>query len=86
MRGGAVDARLTRAIFSRSGRAWAFGEGGAIYTTNDSGANWIKLQTPTRYLLLGGAFISGSRRAEGLWSSGLRPYLPRLRPWSLEQC
>jgi len=57
MRGATVDARLTRAIFSRSGRGWAFGEGGAVYTTNDSGTNWIKLQTPTRYLLLGGAFI-----------------------------
>ncbi len=57
MRGANVDARLSRAIFTRSGRGWAFGEGGAIYTTNDSGANWIKLQAPTRYLLLGGAFI-----------------------------
>ncbi len=33
MRGADVDARLMRAIFSRSGRGWAFGEGGAIYTT-----------------------------------------------------
>lgn len=57
MRGANVDARLMRALFSRSGRGWAFGEGGAIYTTHDSGANWIKLQAPTRYLLLGGTFI-----------------------------
>jgi photosystem II stability/assembly factor-like uncharacterized protein len=57
MRGANVDARLTRAIFTRGGRGWAFGEGGAIYTTNDSGDNWVKLQAPTRYLLLGGAFI-----------------------------
>jgi photosystem II stability/assembly factor-like uncharacterized protein len=57
MRGANVDARLMRAIFSGGGRAWAFGEGGAIYTTHDSGASWIKLQAPTRYLLLGGAFI-----------------------------
>ena len=57
MRGATADARLTRAIFSRSGRGWTFGEGGAIYTTNDSGENWLRLQTPTRYLLLGGAFI-----------------------------
>ncbi|MGI9067151.1 MAG: WD40/YVTN/BNR-like repeat-containing protein [Pyrinomonadaceae bacterium] len=57
MRGGNVDARLMRAIFTRGGRGWTFGEGGAIYTTQDSGANWTKLQAPTRYLLLGGAFI-----------------------------
>jgi photosystem II stability/assembly factor-like uncharacterized protein len=57
MRGADVDARLMRAIFSRGGRGWAFGEGGAIYTTHDSGANWIRLQAPTRYLLLGGTFI-----------------------------
>jgi photosystem II stability/assembly factor-like uncharacterized protein len=57
LRGANVDARLMRALFSRSGRGWAFGEGGAIYTTRDAGANWIKLQTPTRYLLLGGDFI-----------------------------
>jgi len=57
MRGANVDARLQRALFIRSGRGWAFGEGGAIYTTHDSGANWTKLQAPTRYLLLGGEFI-----------------------------
>jgi len=57
MRGANVDARLTRAIFSGGGRGWAFGEGGAVFTTNDSGANWIRLQAPTRYLLLGGSFV-----------------------------
>jgi photosystem II stability/assembly factor-like uncharacterized protein len=57
LRGANVDARLMRAIFSHGGRGWAFGEGGAIYRTHDSGANWIKLQAPTRYLLLGGTFI-----------------------------
>ena len=60
LRGANVDARLMRALFSPSGRGWAFGEGGAIYTTHDSGANWIKLQAPTRYLLLGGDFIDES--------------------------
>lgn len=57
MRGSKVDARLMRAIFSRGGRGWAFGEGGAIFVTHDSGTNWIRLQAPTRYLLLGGTFI-----------------------------
>jgi photosystem II stability/assembly factor-like uncharacterized protein len=57
MRGANVDARLMRAIFSGGERAWAFGEGGAIFTTRDSGTSWSKLQVPTRYLLLGGTFI-----------------------------
>ena len=57
MRGANVDARLQRALFNHSGSGWAFGEGGTIYATHDSGANWIKLQAPTRYLLLGGDFI-----------------------------
>ena len=60
LRGASVDARLMRALFSPSGRGWAFGEGGAIYTTHDSGATWLQLQAPTRYLLLGGDFIDES--------------------------
>jgi photosystem II stability/assembly factor-like uncharacterized protein len=56
LRGANVDARLMRALF-HNGRGWAFGEGGAIYTTHDFGANWMKLQVPTHYLLLGGTFI-----------------------------
>ena len=58
LRGANVDARLVRAIFSRGGRGWAFGEGGSVYTTQDSGSSWNKLQLPTRYLLLGGTFIN----------------------------
>ncbi len=56
-----VDVRLVRALFSRGGRAWAFGEKGVIFATRDSGANWVKLQTPTQHLLLGGAFIDDDR-------------------------
>ncbi|MBC8032078.1 MAG: hypothetical protein H7Z16_18485 [Pyrinomonadaceae bacterium] len=52
-----ADVRIMRAVFGRDGTAWAFGEGGAIFITHDAGANWLKLQTPTRYLLLGGTFI-----------------------------
>jgi photosystem II stability/assembly factor-like uncharacterized protein len=69
---GGVDARLTRAIFTRSGRGWAFGEAGAIYTTNDLGTNWIKLQAPTRFLLLGGAFIDDSGWLVGAGSTILQ--------------
>lgn len=58
LRGADVDARLTRAIFNGNGYGWAFGEGGVVYTTRDAGTNWIRLQAPTRYLLLGGTFIN----------------------------
>ncbi len=57
LRGANVDARLMRAMFNDSGHGWAFGEGGAIYRTQDAGANWLRLQVPTRYLLLGGSFV-----------------------------
>jgi photosystem II stability/assembly factor-like uncharacterized protein len=57
IRGADVDARLMRAIFSPSGHGWAFGEGGSLFTTHDSGASWSRLQAPTRYLLLGGTFV-----------------------------
>lgn len=58
LRGADVDARLMRAIFNKAGYGWAFGEGGALFTTRDGGANWLRLQAPTRYLLLGGSFIN----------------------------
>lgn len=54
------DARLMRAVFTRRGNGWAFGEAGAIYTTQDGGLNWLRAQTPTRFLLLGGSFIDES--------------------------
>lgn len=56
-----VDARLVRAVFTRGGRGWAFGEAGAIFTTRDGGTNWSRLQSPTRHLLLGGIFIDEDR-------------------------
>ena len=58
LRGANVDARLMRAMFNDRGHGWAFGEGGAIYRTQDSGANWLRLKVPTRYLLLGGSFVN----------------------------
>lgn len=61
IRGVEVDARLLRAVFSRGGRGWAFGEEGTIFTTRDSGATWARLQSPTRHLLLGGTFIDEDR-------------------------
>lgn len=56
-----VDSILVRVVFSRGGRGWAFGEGGAIYTTRDAGETWSRLQSPTRHLLLGGVFIDEDR-------------------------
>ena len=56
-----VDSIMVRAVFSRGGRGWAFGENGSIYTTRDAGETWSRLQSPTRRLLLGGFFVDDDR-------------------------
>lgn len=56
-----IEAILVRAVFTRSGRGWAFGEAGSIYTTNDGGETWSGLKSPTRRLLLGGIFVDDDR-------------------------
>ena len=56
-----IDAILVRAVFSRRGRGWTFGEGGSIYTTHDAGITWVPLRSPTRHLLLGGIFVDDDR-------------------------
>ncbi|HJU92340.1 MAG TPA: YCF48-related protein [Pyrinomonadaceae bacterium] len=56
-----IDSVLVRAVFTRSGRGWTFGEGGAIYATRDAGDTWVRLQSPTRRLLLGGTFLDDDR-------------------------
>ena len=56
-----VDAILVRAVFSRNGRGWTFGEAGSIYMTHDAGDTWVKLRSPTRRLLLGGIFVDDDR-------------------------
>lgn len=55
------QARLVRAVFTEGGRAWAFGEAGALYSSSDGGASWSRRPSPTRYLLLGGTFLDGER-------------------------
>lgn len=55
-----VNARLVRAIFSRR-RGWVFGEEGSVFTTHDAGVTWTRLPSPTRHLLLGGAFVDDDR-------------------------
>lgn len=61
IKGADVDARITRAVFREGGHAWAFGEGGAIFKTIDSGASWVRVAVPTRNLLLGATFIDNQR-------------------------
>jgi photosystem II stability/assembly factor-like uncharacterized protein len=56
-----VDARLVRALFTDGGRAWAFGEEGALYTTRDGGSSWERQRVPTRNLLLGGSFLNNEQ-------------------------
>lgn len=56
-----VDARLVRALFTRDGRGWTFGEAGALFTTRDGGVSWERQRVPTRHLLLGGAFLNGAQ-------------------------
>ena len=56
-----IDAILVRAVFTRNGRGWVFGEGGSIYATYDGGETWTKLRSPTRRLLLGGMFVDDDR-------------------------
>jgi photosystem II stability/assembly factor-like uncharacterized protein len=61
IKGADIDGRIVRTVFRRGGRGWAFGEGGAMFTTHDSGANWVRLHVPTRHVLLGGTFIDEDR-------------------------
>jgi len=61
IKGFEVDAILVRAVFSRGGRGWAFGEAGAIFSTRDAGETWVRLRSPTRRLLLGGTFVDDDR-------------------------
>jgi photosystem II stability/assembly factor-like uncharacterized protein len=59
--GADVDVLLMRVAFADNSRGWAFGEMGALYVTTDGGASWKRQTIPTKYLLLGGAFLAGGR-------------------------
>ena len=61
LKGFDINSILVRAVFSRGGRGWTFGEAGTIYTTRDAGETWSRLQSPTRRLLLGGMFVDDDR-------------------------
>ncbi len=56
-----VNARLVRAVFSPSGRGWAFGEDGVVFKSSAEGGEWTRVHSPTRHLLLGGTFIDDYR-------------------------
>jgi photosystem II stability/assembly factor-like uncharacterized protein len=49
--------QLARVRFADARRGWVFGEEGALYSTEDGGANWARLRVPTRHLLLGASLL-----------------------------
>ena len=51
------NVRLGRAVFADAERGWAFGETGVVFATIDGGAHWTRQASPTKHLLLGGAFV-----------------------------
>src|SRR5437588_4451063 len=52
-----ANVRLVRAIFADSQRGWVFGETGIVFATRDGGEHWERQASPTKHLLLGGAFV-----------------------------
>lgn len=51
-----TNARLVRLVFTDRQRGWVFGESGIVFATRDGGAHWLRQPSPTKHLLLGGAF------------------------------
>jgi len=51
------NVRLGRAVFADAERGWVFGETGVVFATIDGGAHWTRQASPTKHLLLGGAFV-----------------------------
>ncbi len=61
LKGVEPDILLVRAVFSPSGRGWTFGEHGTLFKMQESEADWERLDSPTRHLLLGGTFVDDYR-------------------------
>ncbi len=55
--------RITTILFNKQGRGTAFGEGGVFFELQGDGRTWKKTPSAFRYLLLGGAYSSGSSGA-----------------------
>jgi len=55
--GAEANATLARAVFTGTDHGWTFGEGGVALFTRDGGASWLRQILPTKFLLLGGAFV-----------------------------
>lgn len=51
-----ANARLVRLVFTDSQHGWVFGESGVVFATSDGGVHWMRQRSPTKHLLLGGAF------------------------------
>lgn len=51
-----ANARLVRLVFTDSQHGWVFGESGVVFATSDGGLQWMRQRSPTKHLLLGGAF------------------------------
>jgi len=51
-----VNVRLVRLVFTDGQHGWVFGETGVVFATRDGGAHWLRQPSPTKHLLLGGAF------------------------------
>jgi photosystem II stability/assembly factor-like uncharacterized protein len=51
-----INPRLVRLVFTDSQHGWVFGESGIVFATSDGGGHWMRQASPTKHLLLGGAF------------------------------
>ena len=65
-RGADVDLKLAGLRFADHDRGWVFGEQGALFSTADGGATWLRQRVPTRHVLLGASFFDASTG----WLSG----------------
>ena len=53
--------RLVRFAFAKDGSGFAMGEGGAGWQLQEDGVSWVKKELPTRYLILDGQFLAGTK-------------------------
>jgi photosystem II stability/assembly factor-like uncharacterized protein len=56
-----VNTRFTHLVFSDPQHGWVFGETGTVFATTDAGAHWLPQHSPSKHLLLGGAFANDNR-------------------------